>query len=187
MATTIARVRATLTDQATTARSQVRPRTRPPYTAAIEFCCAHPDFTPLHLRTCGCQSAVSIPKPSMNQLLPVMTELLTKAADVGGTVLREAAWDGLFLFPTLVIGPQKPGASATTVKAEVKTRLELWNKGHMDTLAARARSTICPPVIQKQSTTGSPSGSATDSQEPIITGGSTVRHPRSYRSDGGHH
>ena len=97
----------------------------PPHTAAVEFCCAHPDFTPLHLRTSRCQLAVSIPKPSMHQVLPVMTELLTKTADVRGTVLREAAWDALFLFPALVMGPQKPGALATTVKTEVTTRLDL--------------------------------------------------------------
>ena len=54
-----------------------------------------------------------------------MTELLTQAADVRGMVLREAAWDALFLFPTLVMGPQKPGASATAVKAEVAARLDL--------------------------------------------------------------
>ena len=97
----------------------------PPHTAAVKFCTTNPDFTPLHLRTSGCQSAVNIPKPSLQQLLPVLTELLTKAADVRGTVLREAAWDALFLFPTLVLGPQKPGASATAVKAEIATRLDL--------------------------------------------------------------
>jgi len=42
-----------------------------------------------------------------------------------GEALREAAWDALFLFPTLVLGPQKPGASSSTVKLEVAARLDL--------------------------------------------------------------
>ena len=103
MATTIDGVRAALTAQTTTTR--FAPECAPPHTATIEFCTTHPNFTPLHLRTSGCQLAVSIPKPSMHQLLPAMTELLTKAADARGTILREAALDALFLFPTLVLGP----------------------------------------------------------------------------------
>jgi len=55
----------------------------------------------------------------------VVTDLYNKAADIRGEVLREAAWDALFLFPTLVVGPQKPGASSSAVKTEVATRLDL--------------------------------------------------------------
>ena len=55
LATTIAGVRATLTAQATTVRFS--PESVPPHTAAVDFCPAHPDFTPVHLRTSGCQSA----------------------------------------------------------------------------------------------------------------------------------
>jgi hypothetical protein len=142
LATTIAGVRATLTAQAATARSA--PERVPPHTAAVEFCSANPDFTPLHLRTSGCQSAVSIPKPSLHLLLPVITDLMNKAADVRGVELREAAWDALFLFPTLVLGPQKPGASTTAVKAEMAARLDLWNRGDLDTLSHRARSAVRP-------------------------------------------
>ena len=77
------------------------------------------------MRTSGCQKAVNLPKPSMPQLLPVVTDLMNKAVDIQGEVLREAAWDALFLFPTLVLGLQKPGASSTTVKSEIAARLDL--------------------------------------------------------------
>jgi hypothetical protein len=73
-------------------------------------------------------------------LLLVVTELFNKAADVRREALREAAWDVLFLFPTLVLGPQKPGASSSTVISEVAARLDLWKKGHLDILAARAKT-----------------------------------------------
>jgi hypothetical protein len=94
LATTVVGVRATLTAQASAARSA--PDRASPHSATVEFCSAHPDFTPLHLRTSRCKSAVNLPKPSMHRLLPVITELLTQAVDVRGTVLREAAWDALF-------------------------------------------------------------------------------------------
>ena len=70
----------------------------------------------MHMRTSGCQSAVSIPKPSVTTSLPIVTELFYKAADVRGEALREAAWDALFFFPILVLGPQKPDASSAVVK-----------------------------------------------------------------------
>ncbi len=78
-------------------------------------------------------------------MLPVLTELFNKTADITWEVLREAAWDALFFFPTRVLGPQRPGASSTTVKAEIAARLDLWNRGRLDTLAARARTAIRPP------------------------------------------
>jgi hypothetical protein len=77
-------------------------------------------------------------------LLPVVNGLFNKAVDIRGEVLREAVWDALFLFPTLVLGPQIPGASSTTVRSEIETRLDLWNKGQLDTLVARAKSAIRP-------------------------------------------
>ncbi len=57
-------------------------------------------------------------------IIPVIMDLLNKAADIRGQVLREVAWDALFLFPTLVQGPQKPGASSSAVKAEMAQRVE---------------------------------------------------------------
>ena len=103
LATTIAGVQASLTAQARAPRSA--PLSAPPHSAAVEFCSKHPNFTPLHMRESGCLSAVAIPKPSLAALLPVATDLFNKAADTRGEILREAAWDALFLFPTLVLGP----------------------------------------------------------------------------------
>ncbi len=62
-----------------------------------------------------------------------------------GEILWEVVWDALVLFPTLVLGPHKPGAASSFVKADLVTRLDLWNKGKLDELAARARSLIRPP------------------------------------------
>jgi hypothetical protein len=97
------------------------------------------------MKLSGCQSAVAIPKPSIAALLPVVTDLCNKAADIRGEVLREAAWDALFLFPTLVLGPHKPGISSSAVKLEVAARLDLWNRGLLDVLADKAKANIRPP------------------------------------------
>jgi len=78
----------------------------------------------MHMKMSGCQSAVAIPKPCIAAMLPVVTDLYNKAADIRAEVLREAAWDALFLFPTLVLGPHKPCASSV-VKSEVAARLDL--------------------------------------------------------------
>ena len=143
LATTTVGVRSSLAAQARAAKFD--PGSAPPHSAAVEFCCSNPNFNLVHKRTSGCQSAVALPKPSLPVILPVITDLLTKAADTTWDVLREAAWGALFLFPTLVLGPQKPGASSSAVKAEMSQRLNLWHKGQLDTLATRARSAIRPP------------------------------------------
>ena len=143
LATTIAGVRASLTTQAQQARSN--PTHAPPHSAAIEFCSTHPDFAPLHMKLSGCQSAVAIPKPCTAAMLPLVTDLCNKAADIRGEVLREAAWDSLFLFPILVLGPQKPGISSSAVKSEVAARLDLWNRGLLDVLVAKAKANIRSP------------------------------------------
>jgi hypothetical protein len=62
---------------------------------------------------------MALPKPCLPVIIPVITDLMNKAADIRGEVLREAAWDALFLFPILVLGPQKPGASSSTVKVKM--------------------------------------------------------------------
>ena len=149
LATTIAGVNASLSAQARVARSA--PHSVPPHSAAVEFCSQHPSFTPLHMRESGCLSAVAIPTPSLAALLPVATDLFNKAADTRGENLREAAWDALFLFPTLVLGPQKPGASSSSVRAEIASRLDLWSRGQLDVLATRARANIRPPSGRSKS------------------------------------
>ncbi len=75
-------------------------------------------------------------------ILPVTTDLMNKTSDVRGVVLREASWQALFLLPTLVLGPHKLGASSWVVKAEKAARLDLWSKGKLDVLAARAKCAI---------------------------------------------
>ena len=84
-------------------------------------------------------------------IIPVITDLLNTAADIRGEILREAAWDALFLFPTLVLGPQKPGALSSAVKAEMAQRVELWNKGQLDILAARAKAATRLPSGRSKS------------------------------------
>jgi len=114
LATTIAGVKTPLTAQARIARSN--PHRAPPHSAAVEFCCENPGFTPVRLRTSGCQSAVVLPKPCITMILLVVTDQMNKTANVRGEVLWEAAWDALFQFSTLVLGPQKSGASSSVVK-----------------------------------------------------------------------
>jgi hypothetical protein len=97
------------------------------------------------MKLSGCQSAVAIPKPSTAALLRVVTDLCDKAADTRGEVLREAAWDALFLFPTLVLGPHKFVISSSVVKTEVAARLDLWNKDLLDVFADKAKANIRPP------------------------------------------
>ena len=95
-------------------------------------------FTPIHLKTSGCVSAASLPKTYLHQLLPNITDLLTKAITTTCEVL-EATRDALFLFPTLVLVPQKSGAASSTVKSEMAARIDLWNKGKLEELASRAK------------------------------------------------
>ena len=51
----------------------------------------------------------------------------------------------MFMFPTLVLGPQKAGAASSTVKAEINAKLDLLNSGQMDELAARAKNMTWSP------------------------------------------
>ena len=149
MATTIAGVKASLATQAQQTMSY--PSLAPPYSAAIEFCSTHPDFAPMHMKLSGCQSSVAIPKPSTAALLHGVTHLCDKAADTRGDVLREAARDALFLIPTVVLGPHKPGISSSVVKAEVAARLDLWNRGLLDVLVDKAKANIRPPSGRSKS------------------------------------
>jgi hypothetical protein len=118
----------------------------PPHSDAVEFCCQNPAFTPFHIRTSGCQSAASLPKPCVQLLQPLITELFNKAATTKGETQREAAWAAVFLFPMLVSGPQKSGDASSAVKAEISARLTLWNIRQIDDLATRARSFKRPPL-----------------------------------------
>jgi len=46
----------------------------------------------------------------------------------------------LLLFPTLVLGPQRPGASSSSVKSEIPARLDLWRRGLIPEVTARAKA-----------------------------------------------
>ena len=44
------------------------------------------------------------------------------------------------LFPTLVLGPQRPGALSSSVKAGISARLDLWRRGRILELTAKAKA-----------------------------------------------
>jgi hypothetical protein len=161
----MAGVRAALTAQAQNAI--LNPDHAPLHTTTVEFCHAYPDFTPMHMRTAGCESAVAIPRPSVTTLLLVVTELFNKAADVRGKALRDAAWDTLFMFPTLVLGPQNPGASSSSIKSKIATRMDLWNKGHLDVFTTRAKANIRPPSSNKQNASSNKTSSAGPQEKSV--------------------
>jgi len=108
--------------------------------AAIAFCLANADFTSHHMRTSGLLSAATLPTPSLSQLIPFIKDLLERAHSTRGVLLRDDAQEALFLFPTLVLGPQRPGASSSSVRAETTARLDLWHRGLIPELTARAKA-----------------------------------------------
>jgi hypothetical protein len=55
-----------------------------------------------------------------------------------GEALRTAALYLVFLFPTLVFGPHRPGAPSSAVKAKAEARVDLWQRGELIALASRA-------------------------------------------------
>jgi hypothetical protein len=62
-------------------------------------------------------------------------DLLTNAHSSRGTILRDAAQETLLIFPTLILGPPRLGASSSSVKTEVTARLDLWRRGELLELA----------------------------------------------------
>ena len=144
LSTTMVGVRATLSAHAIAAKSVLH-MAPPPHAAAVEFCRENPAFTPIHLRTSGCQSVAALPNPYLQQMLPCLPEIFTKAATNRGDAQWEAVWGALFLFPTLVLGPHKVGAASSTVKTEIADRLDFWNRGQLEELAIRAKSFRRPP------------------------------------------
>jgi hypothetical protein len=82
----------------------------------ITFCGANPDFTATHMKTSGMRSAVVLPAQGLSMLLLVITDLLTRAHSTRGVSLRDAAEEALLLYPKLVIGSQRPGASSSNIR-----------------------------------------------------------------------
>ncbi len=91
----------------------------PVNSATFAFCLANVAFTAQHMRTSGLHSATALLSPCLAQLTPVIKDLLERAHSTRGVLLRDAAQEALLLFPTLVLGPQRPGVSSSSVKAEV--------------------------------------------------------------------
>jgi hypothetical protein len=60
------------------------------------------------MRALGAQSAAALLVLSLSVLTLVITDLLKRAHSSRGTLLRDAPQEALLLFPTLVLGPQRP-------------------------------------------------------------------------------
>ena len=58
-----------------------------------------------------------------------------------GDTLRTVAWSLVFLFPTLVLGPHRPGGPSSAVRAETEVRISPWQRGELHTLASRVAAT----------------------------------------------
>ena len=60
----------------------------------------------------------------------VIADLFHRSHSTRGQVLRDAAREALLLFPTYVLGPQRPGASSSAM-TEVVVRLDLWRRDEL--------------------------------------------------------
>jgi hypothetical protein len=60
--------------------------------------------------------------------------MFNKAVTTRGVILREATWEVVLSFATLVLGPQCLGAASSTVRAEDAAIFDLWHRGHLDEL-----------------------------------------------------
>ena len=92
------------------------------------------------MRTSGTQSADAMPVPVLILLTPIIDDLFTKDHSTRGTVFRDVAYEALFLFPALVLGPKRPRASSCGVKTEVATRFDLLRQGELLDLVQRAKA-----------------------------------------------
>ena len=66
------------------------------------------------------------------------TALFKLAVTTRGDALRTAAWDAVYLFPIMVLGPHRPRAPSSAVKAETELRLDLGHHNDLQELANRA-------------------------------------------------
>jgi len=129
-------IQASLDDLAREASSQ--PNSAAPHSPALNFCLLNPNFTMDHLRTSGAQSAATIPCPAKAEVTTMVTSLFRQVATIRGNTLCTVAWSLVFLFPTLVLGPHRPGAPSSVVKVETEAWISLWQRGELHTLASRA-------------------------------------------------
>ena len=98
------------------------------------------------MRTSGAKHAVVLLAPTQEQSNPAIADLVERAHFPRGTLFRDAAMEALFLFPTLILCPQTPGASSSSVNIAVSARLELWRRGLLNEvdLRAKVQAHACP-------------------------------------------
>ncbi len=118
------------------------------------MCNAKPEFTATHMRTSENQSADALPVPALVLLTPVIANLLTKAHSTRGNILRDAAHEAFLLFPTLVLGPQRPRASSSV---STPKWLQDWTFGDERELPDHAQRDITladqrPPAKRSKTT-----------------------------------
>jgi hypothetical protein len=77
------------------------------------------------MKTSRNQYAKVLAVPALKHLTSITAELYKRAYTITGVILRDAAWEAIMLFHTLVLGLQRPGASSTSGKAEISARLDL--------------------------------------------------------------
>jgi hypothetical protein len=107
-------------------RANADPSSVPTNSAAVTFWLNNAEFSKNHMRTSGLRSTSALPSPALSILTPIIIyDLVHRAHSTTGVLLRDAAHEALMLFPTLVLGPKRPGASSTSVKNEVKAKLDL--------------------------------------------------------------
>ena len=100
----------------------------------------HPNFTATHMKTSRAKFAVALHAPPLTALLLLITYRAERAHSTRGTLLRDATQEALLVFPTLVFGPQRPGATSSSVKMEVNARLDPWHRGLLDDLVIRDKA-----------------------------------------------
>ena len=105
--------------------AETSPNMQTPHAPAIHFCLANPSFTMEHLRTSGLQTSTTLPGPSRALITSTVTSLFRQAVTMRGEAMCSTAWSHVFLFPTLVLGPHRPGAASSSVKSETEARIDL--------------------------------------------------------------
>ncbi len=99
-----------------------------------------PSFTMEHLRTSGLHTSTTIPGPSRALITSTVTSLFRQAVTMRGEAPRSVAWSLVFLFPTLVMGPHRPGVASSAVRSETEARIDLWQRGKLSELASKVLS-----------------------------------------------
>ena len=116
------------------------PTSAPMNSAAFTFCATNSTFAKMHIRTSVTQIAASLPAHALDTLMQVIADLFSGTHSTRGVALRDVVLEALLLFPTLVLGPRRLGASSSSVRTEVAARLDLWRREDLYKLAKRAKA-----------------------------------------------